>query len=78
MEQKVFLIFSMDKKKGGVFYKLCFFFEKTKQKKCKRVASKRRKFENFTYEIKKQKTSSSDENLFSPTATEGSLTQELP
>ena len=42
----------------------------------KRIQSKRRTFETFQYETKKQKTES-DEDLFTPSVDEGSLTQEL-
>ena len=77
MVQEVFLISTMVEKEKE-FLTNCIFFEKSRQKSRKRVASKRRKFEDFTYKIKKQKVSSSEDGLFSPTATEGSLTQELP
>ena len=56
-----------------------FFSEKSRQKKRKRVQSKRKAFENFMYTTKKQKTctSSAEDDLFTPTVVEGSLTHEL-
>ena len=73
-----FLIFTTVRtKERQEFYKKCFFSEKTKQKKRKHVTSKRCKFEDFTYEVKKQKTSNSEDELFTATPPEGSLTQEL-
>ena len=54
-----------------------FFFEKTKQKRRKRVTSKKRKFEGFVYDAKKSKSTNSDEDLFGATPPDGALTQEM-